>query len=95
MKIKNKDWIDFKVKFLEMLDILGEESENFNIPEDIENFIIYVKDCEVHPIFMKKDEFLKVEYDLTLCDTKIRTLSFSMYRGAARVEMTMKDNNLK
>ena len=56
-----------------------------------ENFEIFVDDCEVHPVFIRKDEFLKVEYDLTLCNTKIRTLSFSMFRDAARVEMTMKD----
>ena len=98
MKIKNKEWIDFKAKFLDMLEILGEESEKFDIPEEMDNFEIYVDECEVHPSFLRKDEFLKVEYDLTLCNTKIRTLSFSMYRGAARVEMTMKEqteeNNL-
>jgi hypothetical protein len=91
MRIKNKEWIDFKFKFLEMLDILGEETEKFDIPDEMENFEIYVDDCEVHPTFLKKDDFLKVEYDLTLCNTKIRTLSFSMYKEAARVEMTMKD----
>jgi hypothetical protein len=98
MKIKNKEWIDFKAKFLDMLEVLGEETEKFDIPEEMENFEIYVDECEVHPVFLRKDEFLKVEYDLTLCNTKIRTLSFSMYRGAARVEMTMKEqteeNNL-
>ena len=91
MKIKNKEWIDFKAKFLDMLEVLGEESEKFDIPEEMDNFEIYVDECEVHPVFLRKDEFLKVEYDLTLCNTKIRTLSFSMYRGAARVEMTMKE----
>ena len=91
MKIKNKEWIDFKAKFLDMLEVLGEETEKFDIPEEMENFEIYVDECEVHPVFLRKDEFLKVEYDLTLCNTKIRTLSFSMYRGAARVEMTLKE----
>ena len=98
MKIKNKEWIDFKAKFLDMLEVLGEETEKFDIPEEMDNFEIYVDECEVHPVFLRKDEFLKVEYDLTLCNTKIRTLSFSMYRGAARVEMTLKEqteeNNL-
>lgn len=91
MKIKNKEWIDFKAKFLDMLEVLGEETEKFDIPEEMDNFEIYVDECEVHPVFLRKDEFLKVEYDLTLCNTKIRTLSFSMYRGAARVEMTLKE----
>lgn len=81
-----------------MLEVLDEESDKFDIPEEMENFEIYVDDCEVHPVFTRKDEFLKIEYDLTLCNTKIRTLSFSMFRDAARVEMTMKDkideNNL-
>lgn len=81
-----------------MLEVLDEESNKFDIPEEMENFEIYVDDCEVHPVFVRKDEFLKIEYDLTLCNTKIRTLSFSMFRDAARVEMTMKDktdeNNL-
>jgi hypothetical protein len=98
MKIKNREWIEFKTKLISMLEILGEESDKFDIPEEVENFEIYVDDCEVHPVFVRKDEFLKVEYDLTLCNTKIRTLSFSMFRDAARVEMTMKDkideNNL-
>lgn len=91
MRVKNKEWIDFKIKFIEMLDLLGEETENFDIPDEIENFEIFINDCEVHPKFTKKDEFLKVEYDLTLCDTKIRILSFSMYKESARIEMTMKD----
>jgi len=98
MKIKSKEWIEFKTKLIAMLEVLGEESDKFDIPEEVENFEIYVDDCEVHPVFIKKDEFLKVKYDLTLCNTKIRTLSFSMYRDAARVEMTMKEkideNNL-
>lgn len=98
MRIKNKEWVEFKTKLLSMLEVLDEESDKFDIPEEMENFEIYVDDCEVHPVFTRKDEFLKIEYDLTLCNTKIRTLSFSMFRDAARVEMTMKDkideNNL-
>ena len=98
MRIKNKEWVEFKTKLLSMLEVLDEESDKFDIPEEMENFEIYVDDCEVHPVFTRKDEFLKIEYDWTLCNTKIRTLSFSMFRVAARVEMTMKDkideNNL-
>jgi hypothetical protein len=36
-----------------------------------------------------------VEYDFTLCDTKIRTLSFSIFRDSARIEMTLKTGELK
>ena len=38
MKIKNKEWIDFKAKFLDMLEVLGEETEKFDIPEEMDNF---------------------------------------------------------
>jgi hypothetical protein len=93
MKIKNKEWVDFKMKFLDMLEILGEESEKFDIPEEMDNFEIYVDECEVHPSFLRKDEFLKVEYDLTLCNTNIRTLSFSIFRGVGRLEWTMKEQS--
>ena len=95
MKIKNKDWVDFKIKFLDMLEILGEESEKFDISEEMDNFEIYVDDCEVHPSFLRKDEFLKVEYDLTLCNTNIRTLSFSIFRGVGRLEWTMKEQSVE
>ena len=52
-----------------------------------------VDDCIVNPVFTKKDDFLKVEYDFTFCETKIRTLSFSKYRNSARVEISLKENN--
>ena len=93
MKIKNREWIEFKTKLISMLEILGEESDKFDIPEEVENFEIFVDDCEVHPVFIRKDEFLKVEYDFTFCETKIRTLSFSKYRNSARVEISLKENN--
>lgn len=95
MRIKNPEWIRFKLHFLEILDILGNESEKFDLPEEAENFELFVNECEVHPVFTKKDDFLKVEYDFTLCDTKIRTLSCSMYKSAARIEVTLKDQMIK
>ena len=49
-----------------------------------------VEDCEVHPVFVRKEDFLKVEYDFTFCDTQIRTLSFSKYKDSSRVEITLK-----
>ena len=52
-----------------------------------------VDDCVVNPIFTKKVDFLKVEYDFSFCQTKIRTLSFSKYKDSARVEITLKDRN--
>lgn len=90
MRVKNKEWIAFKEQFLGMLSMLGDETDNFDFPDEAENFEIFVNQCEVHPIFLKKNDSFKVEYDFTLCETKIRTLSFSMYKETARIEMTLK-----
>jgi len=91
MRIKNPEWLRFKQQFLDILEVLSEESEKFDLPEDADNFELFVNECEVHPVFTRKEDFLKVEYDFTLCDTKIRTLSCSMFRDAARIEVTLKD----
>ena len=93
MKIKSLEWIDFKTQFMNMLSIRGEESDRFDIPEESDNFIIHVDGCQVNPIFLKKVDLLRVEYDMTLCDTSIRTLSFSIYKDAGRVEMTLKNED--
>jgi hypothetical protein len=45
-------------------------------------------------VFTKKEDFLKIEYDFTLCKTTIRTLSFSKYFDAVRVELTLKEKNI-
>jgi hypothetical protein len=45
-------------------------------------------------VFSKKEDFLKIEYDFTLCQTIIRTLSFSKYKDAARIEITLKDKSI-
>jgi hypothetical protein len=95
VRIKNTEWNNFKKKFLEMLEVLGDETDRYEFPLDPENFEIFVDECEVHPSFTKKPEYLKVEYDFTLCNTKIRTLSFSIYKDAARIEMTLKADELK
>ncbi len=91
MKIKNKEWVDFKIKFIEMMEVLIDESENFIFPLEGDNFEVLVDGCEVHPVFTKKPDFLKVEYDFSLCNTQIRTLSCSMYKDASRIEMTLKN----
>lgn len=75
-----------------MVSILGEESERFDIPEESDEFKIYVDGCEVNPIFLRKVDLLKVEYDMTLCNTAIRTISFSIYKDAGRIEMTLKND---
>ena len=91
MKIKSPEWIAFKAKFFSMLEVLESESEKFDLPQEADNFEIFVNDCKVHPTFIKKPEELKVQYDFTLCDTQIRTLTFSIYKDASRIEMTLKN----
>ena len=64
------------------------------LSEQEEDFTILVEDCEVFPVFTKKDDYLKVEYDFTFCNTLIRTLSFSKYKDAVRIEITLKDKSI-
>jgi len=91
MKLKNKEWIKFKMQFLEMMEIFGNESEKFEIPDEPENFELYFENCIVLPVFSKKPDTLRVEYDFTLCNTKVRTLALSIYRETARIEITLKE----
>jgi hypothetical protein len=92
MKIKNKEWVEFKKKILDTLESFSQESDKFYIPDEPENFELYFDECQVIPIFIKKPDSLRVEYDFTLCETKIRTLALSIYRETARFEITLKDN---
>jgi|APCry1669189034_1035192.scaffolds.fasta_scaffold00031_34 hypothetical protein len=93
MKIKNQEWKNFKKTIISFIKVFEEESIRFDYPlEDEEDFRMLVEDCVVNPVFTKRDDFLKVEYDFTFCQTKIRTLSFSKYRESARVEITLKEN---
>jgi len=91
MKVKNEEWLSFKARFMSMLEILGDESNRFDIPEETDDFELFVNDCEVFPVFVKKGDILRVEYDFTLCDTKIRQLSLSLYNESMRLEMTLKN----
>jgi hypothetical protein len=91
MRIKNVEWINFKTQITNMLTILDEESDRFEFPEESDNFIIFVDGCEVNPVFQKKTDLLKVEYDMSLCNTAIRTISFSIFKDAGRIEMTLKN----
>lgn len=92
MKVKNQDWIQFKKTIIAFMKVFEKETTKFEYPiyED-EDFTILVEECEVFPVFTKKEDFLKIEYDFTFCETSIRTLSFSKYKDAARIEITLKD----
>ena len=92
-KIKTKEWLDFKTKVIEMLDTLVIESDKIIIPESPEEFDIHVDNCVIHPVFVKKPEFLKVEYDMSLCDIEIRTLSFYLYPNLVRIDFTLKNTS--
>lgn len=91
MRIKSEEWLNFKSKFMSMAEVLEHESQRFDLPDETENFEISVDGCVVHPVFIKKPEEFRVNYDFTLCNTKIRTLSLSLYKGTARIEMTLKN----
>lgn len=92
MKVKNQEWILFKKAIIDYISVFEGENQKFQYPfEEDEDFTMLVEDCEVHPVFTKKEGFLKVEYDFTFCDTSIRTLSFSKYLDSARVEITLKE----
>lgn len=93
MKVKNEEWLSFKAKFMSMLEVLGDESQNFDIPEQPDNFSLFVNGCEVLPVFIKKVDVLRVEYDFTLCDTRVRQLSLSLYKESMRLEMTLKNES--
>lgn len=93
MKIKNKIWQDFKSEIINLADFIGDEWDSFDIPLENDNFKIFIGSCEVFPIFTNKDDLLKVEYDLSLCDTKLRTISISTYKGETRVGVTLKPTN--
>ena len=96
MKIKNAEWIQFKERLLSMIDVLGLESEKFDLPLEQGNFNIQFGDIIVYPVFTKKPDFYKVEYDFSLCNTQIRTLSLSMYRNVGRIEVSLKnDTNIE
>lgn len=89
-KVKNKEWVEFKKKFIAMYEILSIEFDGFDISEDDDNFDIVVQHESVPPIFIKNHNELKVQYDFTLCDTKVRLLTFSIYKDAGRIEFLLK-----
>jgi len=86
MKVKNQDWIEFKKTIIAFMKVFEKETTKFEYP-------IY-EDEDLFPVFTKKEDFLKIEYDFTFCETSIRTLSFSKYKDAARIEITLKDKSI-
>lgn len=91
MIIKSEEWAAFKKEIFNFLSVFESESTKLIFsPLNEYDFSLHVQSCKVFPVFTKKPDFQKVEYDFTNCNTEIRTLSFSKYKDAARVEMTLK-----
>jgi hypothetical protein len=44
-------------------------------------------------VFTKKENLQKVEYDFSNCPIELRTLAFSIFMDAGRIEMTLKKKN--
>lgn len=94
MLIKSEEWAQFKKAIMQFAQVFEEESEkiDFSIENDYD-FVIYVKGCKVFPVFTKKENYQKVEYDFSNCPIEIRTLAFSIFMDAGRIEMTLKKKN--
>jgi hypothetical protein len=95
MKVKSQYWIEFKKTIIAFIKVFEKETTKFEFPiYEEEDFTMLVEDCEVFPVFTKKEDFLKVEYDFSFCETSIRTLSFSKYLDAVRIEITLKEKDI-
>jgi hypothetical protein len=91
MIVKSEEWAYFKKAIFYFMEVFENESKKLHFtPENDYDFTLFVDECRVYPVFTKKTDFQKVEYDFTNCEIEIRTLSFSRYKDAARVEMTLK-----
>ena len=56
MKIKSPQWIEFKKTIIICIKSFERESTKFEFPiYDEEDFTMLVEDCEVFPVFTKKD----------------------------------------
>jgi hypothetical protein len=94
MIIKSEEWAQFKKAIMQFAQVFEEESNkiDFSIENDYD-FVIYVKEVKVYPIFTKKENYKKVEYDFSNCEIDIRTLAFSIFMDAGRIEITLKKKN--
>lgn len=90
MIVKNIEWINFKDFIVESFDLFIGEFDELIIPLDNDNFQIILNGVNVNPVFFKKEDYLKVEYDFTNCATKIRKLSFSKFNNNCKLEFSLK-----
>lgn len=91
MIIKSEEWKEFKNAILDFIEVFKKEHSKISFSiDDGYDFSMSVEGCKVYPVFVRKPDYQRVEYDFTNCDIEIRTLSFSKYKDAARIEMTIK-----
>lgn len=87
----NEEWVEFKKQLTDVLKILESESEHYEFSEEPNRFDLSVNGCPVDPLFIKKENFLKLEYDFTLCNTSIRMIGLYMYTNKNfRIDISMK-----
>lgn len=90
-KIKTQDWIQMKEAVIGYFQQFSNEFERMVIPQNADNFEIYYDECEIHPTFTKSPQYMKIEYDLSLCESSLRTLSVYLYPSVVRLEFSMKE----
>lgn len=94
MRVINKDWLRFKADLVRILDVFSNESNHIIFPDfDDDEFSLQVNETLVNPVFVKKGDMQRVEYDFTLTPIKIRTLAFSQLGQAMRIEITLKQTS--
>lgn len=91
VRIKNEEWIGMKRKVINALQVFFREYEKIDLPIEDDDFELIVKDCKVHPTFVKKGDYMKIEYDFTLCDIDVRIMSVYLFNDVVRLEFTLKN----
>jgi len=94
MIVKSKEWIDFKqLLYDNCLIFFDIYKEDIFLPNDAEDFYIYLPKLKlkVFPIFSRREDFFKVEYDFTdIKEINIKKLSFSKFKESNRIEFILK-----
>jgi hypothetical protein len=95
MIVKSQEWIDFKQLFYNnCLIFFDNYKEEIFLPNDADDFYIYLPKLKlkVFPIFTRREDFFKVEYDFSdIKSIKFKKISFSKFVNANRIEFILKD----
>lgn len=91
VRVKSEEWLNMKSKVMKALETFSNEFDKIAIPFEDDDFELIVDGCKLHPTFVKKGDYLKVEYDFTLCNIEIRTLSIYVFNDVYRIEFTIKN----